>query len=187
MKLRLLTAAALVGALAFSVAGAEAGTAVLDGKKVKTLTMVSTPTAQDNDADFVTGQTGGPERVACAAPRCARLPFVFKPAKGVKGNLAFTIQWSLPVEDYDLYVAEIAKDGSASQIETCGTFAGTSEKVELSSDTFKSGKTYALIVDFYRVTGAQKVTSTVSFPGSAGIKSTVPAQVDDLQTTNCGL
>ena len=186
MKNRLIAAAGLAGALVVALPSAQAGTAVLDGKKVTTLTMESTPTAQTHDETFVTELPGGPERVSCTGTRCARLPFVFKPAKGVTGNLAFTIAWSVPVEDYDLYVAEIAKDGSATEIAHCGTSGGTTEKLELGSDAFKSGKTYALIVDFYRSVG-QKVTSKISFPGSAGIKQTVPAAVDSLQPTNCGL
>ena len=186
MKTRLVTATVLAGALALSVSGAQAATPVLDGKKVKTLTLKSTPTAQDNDSDLVTGLAGGPERVACAAPRCARLPFVFKPAKGVTGNVAFTTSWSVPAEDMDLYVAQVLKDGSASEIAHCGASVGTGEKIVLPASTFKPGKTYALIVDFYRATG-QSVTSTVSFPGSAAVSSTVPADVDDLQPTNCGL
>lgn len=185
MKTRLIAAATLAGALALALPSAQAGTAVLDGKKVTKLTVEATPAAQSNDKDLAS--LSGPERVACTAPRCVRLPFVFKPAKGVKGNLAFVASWAAPVEDYDLYVAEIAKDGSASEVAHCGAAAGTSEKIELATDAFKSGKTYALIIDFYRASGAQKVTGTVSFPGTAGIKATVPSQVDGTQPVNCGL
>ena len=185
MKTRLIAAAGLAGALALALPSAQAGTAVLDGKKVQKLTLEASPTAQSNDKDLAS--LSGPERVACTAPRCARLPFVYKPAKGVTGNLAFVASWSIPAEDYDLYVAELAKDGSASEIAHCGAAAGTSEKIELAPDAFKAGKTYALIIDFYRSSGTQKVTGTVSFPGSAGVKSTVPAAVDSQQPINCSL
>lgn len=185
MKTRLVTATVLAGALALSVSGAQAATPVLDGKKVKTLTLKSTPTAQDNDADLVTGLVDGPERVACSAPRCARLPFVFKPAKGVKGDLAFTTSWTVPGEDMDLYVAQILKDGSATEVAHCGASAGTKETLVLPASTFKAGKTYALIVDFYRTTG-QSVTSTVTFPSSAKAPATLPADSDALGA-NCGL
>ena len=186
MKTRLVSAAALVGALAVSLSGAQAAaTPVLDGKKVTTLSVEATPAAQSNDKDLAS--IDGPERVACSAPRCVRLPFVYKPAKGVKGNLAFSATWSVPAEDYDLYVAEIAKDGSATEIAHCGATVGTSEKIQLGTDAFKPGKTYALIIDFYRASGSQKVTGKVSFPGSADLKTPVPAAVDELQPTNCGL
>ena len=186
MKTRLITAATLAGALAVSVSGAQAGTAVLDGKKVTKITMETTATAQANDA-VLKEDLDGKERVACTLPRCARLPFVFKPAKGVTGNLAFTLSWALPGEDYDLYVAELAKDGSATELAHCGASAGTTEKIELGTDSFKAGKTYALIVWNYHATGTQKVTSTVTFPGSAGIKQTVPAAADEAAIVNCGL
>ena len=186
MKLRLLTATAVAGVCALTLSSAQAATPVLDGKKVKALTAETTPAAQDNDTVLV-DDLNGVERVSCAPPKCSRLPFVFKPAKGVKGSLAFTITWSLPGEDYDLYVAEIAKDGTATQLATCGATAGTSEKVELPMDAFKPGKTYALITYNFRSSGTSKVTSKVSFPGSAPVKETVPAAVNDLVFVNCGL
>ena len=185
MRLRLAAVGAASG-LALSVSGAHAATPVLDGKKVTVLKAETTAATQDNET-ALKDDVAGVERVSCAMPKCSRLPFVFKPAKGVKGNVAFTVTWTLPVEDYDLYVAEIDKDGTASQIATCGATVGTSERVELPSDTFKPGKTYALITYNFRSTGQQKVTSTVSFPGSAGIKATVPAAADSLVNANCGL
>ena len=187
MKTRLVTAATIAGALALSLSGAQAATPTLDGKKVKTLSASFTPAPQDNDAAAATDQApGAAERVACAAPRCGRVPFVYKPAKGVKGGVSFKISWSLPGEDMDLYVAEIAKDGSASLIASCGASAGTSEQLLVDSSAFKSGKTYALVADFYRATG-RSVTATVSLPGAVNNKSTAPAAIDDVLPTNCGL
>ncbi len=186
MRARLITATVLAGALAASVSGASAATPTLDGAKTKVLTATYTPAAQANDADFVTSAAGGPERVECTMPRCARLSFVYKPAKGVKATtVGFKVTWTLPVEDMDLYVAEIDKKGNATQIETCGTFAGTSEQLLLDASTFKAGKTYALITDFYRASG-QPVRAEVSFPGTVTPKSSVPAAAEVLPV-NCGL
>ena len=190
MKVRLVTATVLAGGLVASMSGAHAGGApVLDGKKVTSITTTFSPAAQDNDADLVTGQAPGSavNRDDCKDARCGRLNFMFKPAKGVKGNLKFTINWTIPVEDFDLYVAEVAKDGSASDIGHCGGSAGVSEQVNLDSSAFKTGKTYVLIADYYRATGGDKVTATVAFPAASTVKTTIPGTVDGLEPVNCGL
>jgi hypothetical protein len=188
MLTRLVLVPALVAGLALSLTGAEAAsTKTLDGKKVKTITWTATAGAEEHDADLVTGQLGGPERVECEAPRCAKFPFVFAPAKGVKAKgLMFTATWTVPVQDMDFYVAAVAKDGSYSQIATCGTFAGTSEKIYLDRSALKPGKKYAVVVDFYR-TLSDTVTAKVEFPGTNTIKQSVPAAIDDVQPVNCGL
>ena len=187
MKTRLVLVPALVAGLALSLTHAQAAaTKTLDGKKVKSITWTATAGAQENDPELVTSLAGGPDRVECTPPRCAKFPFVFAPAKGVKATgLMFTASWTVPLHDVDLYVASIGKDGSYSDIGHCGTFAGTSEKVYLSRDAFKPGKKYAVIVDFYRTT-SDTVTAKVEFPGTDSIKTTVPSAVDSLQPVNCG-
>lgn len=188
MRTRLVTTAVVLGALAAAHGSAQAATATLDGKKTKKLTATFSPAPQSHDSDLVTDAAkSNVDRTTCAAPRCERLPFVFKPAKGVKGGMAFTVAWSVPGEDIDLYVAEIAKDGSsAGEVAHCGASAGTSERLQLSSSDFKPGKKYALIADFYRSTGG-KVTATVTFPGTTAIKTTAPSTVDGVVPINCGL
>ena len=188
MRTRLLAAAAIVGALTLSLSGAEAaGTPVLDGKKVKTITLSALGVAQDNDAALVTGSVPGhdPARVECAMPRCARMDFIYKPAKGVKGDVAFQVAWNIPGEDMDLYVAEIAKDGSPTELASCGATAGMGEKLFLDSSTFTSGKRYAIIVDFYR-TANDAIKASVTMPGTNSVKTTAPAATDPLKV-NCGL
>lgn len=187
MRTRLLVSAAGLTALAVAAPAAMASAPpVLDGRKVKTLTLKTTSTAQDHDSDFVTSQVGNDSRVDCAAPRCAKLPFVYRPAKGVKGGLAFTLSWTIPVSDMDLYVAELGRDGN-SQVASCGASAGTSEKIYLSPGVLRPGKTYALIADFYRTPG-EAVTGTVSFPGTDTVAKDFPAAVDgQLVPVNCGL
>jgi hypothetical protein len=186
MRTRLLVVAATAVTLGLTLTSANAVPPTLDGKKVKTVTLTAVGTPQDHDSDFVTDQAGGPDRVACTAPRCARKDFIYKPAKGVKGDVMFEAKWTLPAADIDLYVAEVAKDGSVSQLDTCGTFGGTSEKVFVDASSLKSGKRYAIIVDFYR-TANETVTATATMPGTNTIKATAPAAVDSNQAVNCGL
>jgi surface antigen len=178
MKARLILAPVLAGALALMTTGASAAPKTLDGKKVKKLTMTVSGGLQDNDSANVTEVLTTPDRADCAPPRCARLPFVYKPAKGVKGDVMFTITWSNPLTDYDLYVAEIARDGSAATVEgqQCASSGGTSEKVFVTKDKLKPGKTYAMVVDFFR-SANDTVKGTVEM-GPSTLKHTVPDQYD---------
>jgi hypothetical protein len=188
MKTRLVLVPALVAGLALSLTSAQAAsTKTLDGKKVKKITWTATAGAEAHDTDLVTSLAGGPERVECEAPRCAKFPFVFAPAKGVKAQgLMFTASWTAPVHDIDLYVASVGKDGSYTQLASCGMFAGTSEKIYLERSALKPGKKYAVVVDFYRTT-SETITAKVEFPGTNTIKQTFPAAVDGTQPVNCGL
>lgn len=180
MKARLVLVPVLAGALAVMTTGAGAATPkTLDGKKVKKLTLVASGGTQDHDETNVTEALDAPDRADCAPPRCAKLPFVWKPAKGVKGDVMFTITWSNPATDYDLYVAEVARDGSTSTLDgqSCGGTGGTSEKVFVTKDKFKPGKTYAMVVDFYRSVN-DTVNGTVEMGVPSTIKHPVPDQYD---------
>ena len=179
MRTRLLAAAVACGALALPHAAQAGRTPVLDGKKVKALTATFTPKAQVHDQEFVSGG----DRVNCASDRCGTIPFVFQPAKGVKGDLVFTISWGASGSDFDLYAVEYAKNGSAGQIATCGAFAGTSEKVVVPSSDLRPGKKYGLLVNYYRVT-SDKVTASVTFPGTT---TTTTLPTDSAQAEGCGL
>ena len=96
----------------------------------------------------------------------------------------FSIKWTTPGTDFDLYVVEYAKDGSTSQVATCGASLGTSETVVVPGSDLKAGKKYGLLVDYYRV-ATDKVTGTVTFPGSAAV-TTYPTDTAGLPT-GCGL
>ena len=183
---RLALVSAAVGGLVLSQVAAEAsGPPQLDGKARKTLTATFSPKAQDNDKDVASTA----DKTECSDARCGRLPFVFKPARGVRGNLSLKISWTLPGEDFDLYLAEIAKDGSYSELANCGTFGGTSERIVVAGSDLKPGHKYALVADFFRATGADKVTGTVSFPSTDTIKKVVPASAEKGAgiNVNCGL
>lgn len=188
MRHRLVFAAATLSAVALAAPGALAGPApvVLDGKKVTKLTITATAGAQTHDESLVTGLATGEDRMQCASARCAVLPFVYKPAKGVKGDVLFTLTWATPGADFDLYVVSIDKSGSRTKIASCGGSTGTSEKVFVTADAFKAGKTFALLADFYRTPG-EKVTGTVQMPATNSVKTTVPAEADNVALVNCTL
>ncbi|MCW2545115.1 MAG: hypothetical protein JWM40_2667 [Frankiales bacterium] len=181
MKLRLLTAVTLAGALLLSISGAEAATPVMDGKKVKVLKLVGQGGLQSNDKDLVL--TGG-ERVACQPPRCSKLTFVYKPAKGVAGGLMLTANWGNPLSDIDLYLGEVSKRGVVTQLGSCGGSASTSEKVYVGRSFLKAGKTYVMIVDYYRSIN-ETVNAKVEINVPSTITNTLPAAVDALAFFNC--
>jgi hypothetical protein len=186
MRNRLVLAVAALSAVAVTAPAALAGpaTPVMDGKKVKKLTLTATTTAQSNDAILVTEIADGSDRMSCDASKCAVLPFVYKPAKGVKGDVMFTINWTTPGSDFDLYAVAIDKHGERTELGTCGGSVGTSEKVFLPADSFKPGSTYALLAYFFRTPG-EKLTGTVEMPGTNTIKTTVPAAADEVALVNC--
>lgn len=187
MRSRLLLAPVLIGALAFMSTGADAAAKTLDGKKVKKLSITASGGAQANDADLVTGLIDAPDRTACKMPRCARLTFKYLPAKGVKGDLMFTVTWANPLSDIDLYVGELAKDGSSSEIGHCAGAGTASEKLFIPKSSLKPGKYYVLVVDFFRSLN-ETATGTVEIGVPNSIKNTVPSSVDgQVQNMNCTL
>ncbi len=188
MLARILTALTVSGALALTVTGAHAATPVLDGKKVKVMTLKAAGGAQDHDVDQVTELAkdplgSGADRTQCVMPRCAALTFVYKPAKGVRAPIGFAMSWTVPVDDMDLYVAEVVK-GERTEVAHCAAGVGTSEKVVLPFGTLVAGHTYALVADFYRSVN-DNVTASVSFPSTVAVKTSVPATVDNLESINC--
>ena len=184
MKIRLLTAAALVGTLALSLSGAEAATPVLDGKKVKVLTLTAAGGAQTHDQELASIETV--DKTNCAMPRCARIPFTYKPAKGVKGDLMLTVTWTNPASDIDLYFAEVGKGGSSSQISDCASFGGPSEKIFVPAAELKAGKTYVLVADFFR-SANETIKAKVEIAVPNAKKTTVPAAADEIADLNCTL
>ncbi len=181
MKFRILTAAALTGALVLSISGAEAASPVMDGKKVKALKLVGKGGLQSNDKDFVLTSS---ERVDCKPPRCSILTFVYKPAKGVAGGLMLTANWGSPLSDIDLYLAEVSARGARTQAGVCGGSAGTTEKVYVGRSNLKSGKTYMLIVDYYRSIN-ETVNAKVEINVPTTITNTVPAAAEAKTYYNC--
>ncbi|MCW2735640.1 hypothetical protein [Nocardioides sp.] len=185
MRNRLVLAAAALSALALAAPAALAGpaTPTLDGKKTTKLTVSLAGGLQDNDKDAA--DLSGADRADCAAPRCGVLKFVFKPAAGVKADTLFNIKWTNPASDIDLYVAEVGKSGM-SDVAHCGGIGNTSETVFIPAGTFKPGKTYALVADFFRSVN-ETVTGTVTMPAAAP-SAPVPAAADSaVYPVNCTL
>jgi hypothetical protein len=187
MRARLILVPVLAGALAVMTVGASAAPKTLDGKKVKKLSITANGGAQSNDSDLATGLLGAPDRTECEMPRCARLPFTYLPAKGIKGDLMFTVTWTNPASDIDLYVGEIAKDGSSSEIGHCAGVGQPHEKLFIPRSQLKPGKKYVLVVDFFRSLN-ETATGTVEINVPNTISTTVPAQLDgQVQNINCTL
>ena len=185
MRHRLVLAAAALGGLALLVPSATAASkpVILDGKKVKVIKIAADAPMQSNDASLASDDATGYDRYQCEAPRCAVAPFVYSPAKGVKADIAMTLTWGNIASDFDLYLMQIDKTGRTKLL-NCGGFYGTSEKIFIPAGTLKSGKTYAMLVDFYRTPG-EKITAELTMPGKDTTAKTVPANVDDLTNLNC--
>ena len=190
MRVRPFLAAAAAAVLAATIPAHAAGTPVLDGKKVKSLTFSGASTPQSNDANLATDFAGGVGPVTprpddymhCPKSRCLTWRFVYKPAKGVRsGPVSVKLTWSYPVEDFDLYVFD-AKYGDAGH---CGASAGTSEEVTIDP---APGHTYLVVVDQYRAL-PDTVHATVKFPAQK-FTSQVPGGAPDNVAgfpTACGL
>lgn len=171
MKLRLILAAALAAALAFTASGAQAAPPVLDGKKIKVLKLTAAGGLQTNDKDAVALSL--PDKYDCPPERCKRLPFVYKPAKGVKGGVLLTATWANYASDIDLYLFEVQKNKTGVDVGHCGGVGTTTEKVYVDSRTMRSGKTYVLLVDFFRSVN-ETVNAKVEINVPNTIKETVP-------------
>jgi hypothetical protein len=181
VKLRLVTALALVGALFLSVSGAQAATPVLDGKVKKKLEITAKGGLQDNTSTMLIGE----EREYCTK-HCARLPFVYKPAKGIKGGLMFTATWSNPASDIDLTVVEAGPKGAWTEVGSCNGAGNMMEKVYIPPASLRAGKTYAMIMFYFRsVNETFKGKVEINVPST--IKPTVPAKVDEVALVNCTL
>ncbi len=187
MRHRLVLAAAALGGLALLIPSANAASkpTTLDGKKVKSLTIATDAPMQSNDASLATDEATGYDRYQCEAPRCASVPFVYQPAKGVNADIAMTLTWPGKGSDFDLYLMQIDKTGRTKLL-NCGGSYGTSEKIFIPAGTLKSGKTYAMLVDFYRTPG-EKVNAELVMSGKDTTNKTVPANVDTFGNVNCTL
>ena len=187
MRHRLALAAAALGALALAMPSALAAPTpqTLDGKKVSKLTLNVDAPRQSNDASMGSDAATGYDRYQCEAPRCAVVPFIYKQAKGVKSDIAMELTWANPTSDFDLYLMQIDKTGRTKML-SCGGAAGTHEKIFIPAGTLKSGKTYAMMVDFYRTVG-EKINAELTMPGTDTTAKTVPSAVNALQAINCTL
>ncbi|MDQ1696345.1 MAG: hypothetical protein QOJ03_1698 [Frankiaceae bacterium] len=169
---------------------ATAATKTLDGKTTKAITFAAKSSPQDNDSNFATdfsdlAKTTSISRPAdmakCPKTRCLFYSFMYKPAKGVKrGPLSVKISWTIPGQDYDLYVFQ-----SGGDVGHCRASAGTSEVVVV--DVARPGKAVKVVIDRYRSV-PDTVTGKISFPAKDSVGTTAPSQPDNAGVpTNCGL
>jgi len=171
MRYRPLVIAATAAAVCAALPAHAAGVKTLDGKKTKALTFSLATSPQDNDSNLVTDQTGTNSPVSrpanmadCPKTRCLSYSFRYAPAKGVKpGPFSVRISWTIPGQDYDLYVAE-----NGAVVGQCGASTGTSEVVVIPA---VKGKTYTVIVDQYRSV-PDTVAGSVSFPAKDKVGTT---------------
>lgn len=181
MKARLAFATALAGGLLVSMSGAHAAPPVMDGKKVKVLSKTGVgpaTTAQPTDFD----------EILCDDPtKCLTLPFIYKPAKGVKGDLKFTATWTNPAADFDLYVVEVdPKKKTETRVGVCGGFPLAKEVVFLPAKELRAGRIYRMVVGYYLPLG-DTVNAKVEIAVPNTIGSTVPAEVEGQHHVNCTL
>jgi hypothetical protein len=182
MSFRFLAAAALAGGLLLSVSGAEAAPPVIDGKKVTSIPLKANGGLQSNDTESPLAST---EAVDCKPPRCTKVPFQYKPAKGVKGGLMFSIAWENPASDFDLYVAEVDSKGRNTEIASCSFMGTRSAKAYVAQSQLRTGRTYVAVIGHFRsindvATGKVQLTQTNSVP------TTIPAKAEVLPF-NCQL
>lgn len=179
MRAALAAAFVVTAALAVPNAGA-AGTPVLDGKKFKTLTIIQESPPGASALDPTPAQVA-----ACKVPACARLPFVYRPAKGVTAPLTVTERnFYAGLGDADLYLLQ----GTTIVASCTGTFSNK-RHLTLAPSALKPGTTYTAVM-YYSHSIGESTSMTVDLPGK---KAPGPAEVDtskafpEYSTTVCGL
>lgn len=176
-------AAAAVLALAAAVVAAphaDAGPPVLDGKTVKNLHIVA------EAAPGAVAVDPTPEQVAsCAAPACARIAFVYKPAKGVKAPTLSVSErnfWAV-AGDEDLYLMQ-----GTTVVASCTGTTSNARYLAVPTSALKSGTTYTAVMFFSHEIG-ESTSMNVDLPGVTGRESIAvdPNDPFDYSTTMCGL
>jgi hypothetical protein len=175
---RAAAAIAVLTAAAFAMPHASAGPPVLDGKTVKNLHTVF------EAATGASGTDPTPEQVAsCAPPACARLTFVYKPAKGVKAPLSVSERnfWAV-IGDDDLYLMQGTK-----VIGSCTGTVSSARYLSVPASALKSGTTYTAVLYVSHEIG-ESTSMNVDLPAKAQRESVTfdPNEPFDYSTTMCG-
>ena len=165
MRTRLFAVAAAALAL-LPFASSDAGGPVLDGQKRKTITWTGTMTPQQS-----VQTVSGYDPTTCTPTDCAVKGFVFKPAKGVTGNLLFAIKWTVPVEDVDLFVI----DSKGAVVAQCAGFGGNGEALVVPMEDLKSGKSYTAVAHYF-ISAQDTLNGIIEFPTAFASKP--PPSVD---------
>lgn len=176
---RVVVALALVTAAA-AAPQAVAGPPVLDGKAIKNLRIVAEAPPGAAAVDPT------PEQVAsCAAPACARITFVYKPAKGLKAQTLSVSErnfWAV-AGDEDLYLMQ-----GTTVVASCTGTASNARHLSVPTSLLKPGTTYAAVMYFSHEIG-ESTSMDVDLPGKAARERVVvdPNKPFDYSTTMCGV
>jgi len=172
-----LVAAALV--LGLAMPSAQAATPVLDGKKVVKLYTVQEAPPGAAAVDPTPAQVA-----ACKPPACGRLPFVYKPAKGVKASLSVISRnfWAGLGND-DLYLMK-----GSQVIASCTGALSNKRYLSVPASKLKSGTTYTAVLFFSHEIG-ESTSIEVRLPGVAAPKAQDinPDKPFDYAITMCGV
>ena len=176
--MRAAVAAALVAMAAVAAPHAQAGPPVLDGKKVKKLSVIA------EAAPGAAAVDPTPEQVAsCAPPACARIDFVYKPAKGVTSPLTVTERnfWA-GLGDEDIYLMQ-----DKTVVASCTGTLSNARYISVPPSKLKPGATYTAVMYFSHEIG-ESTSMNVELPGTAQRESVTvdPANPFDYSVTMCG-
>jgi hypothetical protein len=172
-------AAAALAATAVAVPSAVADpTPVLDGKAVHNLHLVAEAPAGAKTIDPTPAEVA-----ACKPPACARLTFVFKPAKGVKAPLSVRESnfWA-GAGDEDLYLLQGTK-----VVASCTGTISNQRYLAVPLSALKPGATYTAVEYFSHEIG-ESTAINVDFPAVAPRSAQYVDPSDPFQTsfTMCG-
>lgn len=179
MKRTPLAAALVVGAVALVAPHAVAGPPVLDGKKV-----INLKVQQESPTDAVGVQDPSTADVAaCDIPRCGRIDFVYRPAKGVTAALSVRHkQFYIGTTDTDLYLL----DGQT-VVASCTGYVSNARYLQVPASKLKPGRTYTAVMYFSHSTG-ETVRMDVDLPAQPSRAAQNVDQADPFQSslTMCG-
>lgn len=144
VKLRVVTAFALVAAIFLPVSGAHASDTVLDGKSVPFIKTMGSGGMQRHDDD--PGRPSSHPDV-CNRRGCSTMPFVYQPATGVRGGLLLTSTWKDPLQDIDLYLVIVDKYGAWKEVAACVGPGSTAERIYLPPSALQPGARYVVVID----------------------------------------
>jgi hypothetical protein len=147
--------AAVTGTL-LPVNAHAAKTPVLDGKKV---TILQTEKGATRAAPAPSGPTDA-QVLACSPAECGRMPFVYKPGKGVKRDLGLRAYWYWPeatrVDLYLLYGKTI--------VASCADKVGNTRQLLVPAKLLKPGKVYTAVMYFSYSTTNDNVHLEATLP-----------------------
>ena len=177
---RVVLAAVSLAAVAVSVPSADAeAPQVLDGKVVKNLHIVAEAPPGASTVDPT------PEQVAsCAPPACARITFVYKPAKSMKAA-ALSVReanfWA-GLGDEDLYLMQGTK-----VIASCTGTVSNQRYLVVPASALKPGTTYTAVEYFSHEIG-ESTAMNVDLPATSPRDAQYVDPNDPFQTsfTMCG-